>query len=111
MKQANKERGKPPATQPSPLDNWTKLPAPSGTSPIWEHTRWLTLEQADKDLRRSFYEYDTSRYDDLLDTPTEERTKELLHRKAPFIALVNSRGEFQRLLDRQELLEQIVQTI
>lgn len=33
----------------------------------------------------------------------DERIRELLRRKSPYIALLNSRGEFKALLDRQKL--------
>lgn len=86
-------------TPPNPPADWTQL----GTQSIWEHTRWLTLEAVNTMLRKSFFEWDASRYNDLPGTPAQTRLKDLLYRKAPFVALVNSRDEFQRLLDRQKL--------
>jgi hypothetical protein len=86
-------------TLPSPPGQWTQL----GTEPIWEHTERLTIETTNKYLRKYFYEWDSSHYKDLPGIPSEKRSKELLHRKSPFVALLNSRDEFQRLVDRQKL--------
>lgn len=89
---------------PSSSDKWTLL----GTRPIWEHTEWLTREKICEYLSRALYEWDSSHYKDIPDIQTDKRIRELLGLEAPFIALVNSKGEFQRLLDRQKLLEQVV---
>jgi hypothetical protein len=89
---------------PQPDEGWTLLRTRTG----WERTEWLTREKLNEDLRKQvFYEWDSSHYKDTPDMQTEKRTRELLCRTAPFIALVNSKEEFQRLLDRQKLLEQI----
>jgi hypothetical protein len=82
----------PPATP----DEWTQL----GTQPIWEHTGWLTLETANTHLREWFFEWDATHYADFAEASVETRFKTLLRRKAPFVALVNSRDEFKALLDR-----------
>jgi hypothetical protein len=90
---------------PAVPEQWTRL----GVQEIWEHTEWLTTENKDRYLRRSFYEWDSSIY---LDTPAaqpEARTKELLSRKAPHVALVNSRFEFQGVVDRATLVESAVE--
>ncbi len=92
---------------PSPPDKWTQL----GTQPIWEHTEWLNAETFSKYLSKALFEWDSSHYKDTLDIQTDKRMRELLFRKAPFIALVNSKEEFQRLLDRQKLLEQLAQSL
>lgn len=85
-------------------EGWTQL----RTQPSWEHTEWLTRDKFNEDLRKKvLYEWDSSHYKDTPDIQTDKRTRELICRKAPFIALVNSKEEFQRLLDRQKLLEQI----
>ncbi len=86
-----------------PDGKWAQL----GTQPIWEHTEWLTRDKVNEYLRKVFYEWDSSHYEDTPDIQTAQRTRELIRRKAPFIALVNSKGEFQRLLDRQKLLDQL----
>lgn len=44
---------------------------------------------------------------DTPDIQADKRMQELLHRKAPYIALVNSKGEFKSLLNREKLLEQV----
>jgi len=85
---------------PATPDEWTQL----GTQPIWEHTQWLMLETADTLLRKWFCEWDASHYTDLPEASAETRCKALLRRQSPFVALVNSRGEFKALLDRQKLV-------
>lgn len=92
---------------PPPVpEKWAKL----GEQDIWEHTEWLTTENKDRYLSRSFFEWDSSHY---LATPAvkpEARAKELLSRKAPFVAIVNSKLEFQGLVDRAKLVESAVES-
>jgi hypothetical protein len=95
---------------PLPPNNtleWTQL----GSQSIWEHTGWFTNENVNSDVRKYFYEWDTSHYVDMPDVSHEERSSEILQRKAPFIALVNSKGEFKSLLERQKLLEQVAESM
>jgi hypothetical protein len=90
---------------PATPEKWTKL----GAQAIWEHTEWLTTETKDRYLRKIFYEWDSSHYISLPAARSESRTKELLSRKAPYIALVNSRFEFQGLVDRAKLVESAIE--
>lgn len=90
---------------PDTPENWTQL-APQAN---WEHTERLTRETIDKYLRKSFYEWDSSSYLAASAVQPEARTKELLSRKSPYIALVNSKFEFQSVLDRAKLLESAVE--
>ena len=92
---------------PDNSDEWTQL----GTLSVWEHTVWLNRENLYKILGKQLYEWDSAHYVDTSDIPAEKRAKELLNRRAPFIALINSKGEFKELLDRQKLLEQVVQSL
>lgn len=92
---------------PSPSENWTQL----GTQFIWEHTEWLTVDAFSKYLINARYEWDSSHFKDTPGVQTDKRMRELVGLKAPFIALVNSKEEFQRLLDRQKLLEQVAQSL
>ena len=89
--------------QPSANDKWTQL----GTNLIWEHTEWLTTGTLTGYLRPALYDFDLSHYKDFPDVEPDERLKALLRRTAPYIALVNSKGEFKSLLNRQKLLEQV----
>ena len=93
--------------QPQPADDkWTQLES----QPLWEHTEWLTGDKINEYLRPRMvlYEWDSSTYEDTPAIQTDKRTRELVYRKAPFIALVNSKGEFQSLLELQKLLELVV---
>jgi hypothetical protein len=87
---------------PDPADDWVELKKPNEPSK-WEHTCWLDDKRVNKDLREAFYEWDSSTYVDNPDESGEKRIEALLKRQAPFIALVNSRGEFQRLLEREKI--------
>jgi hypothetical protein len=90
--------------QTSPnLDEWEQL----GTQPVWEHTKWLDLQRVDQDLRGFFTDRDTSQIVDSPDTPAEKRNRAILRRQTAFVALVNDRGEFRGLVDRQGFLEKM----
>lgn len=80
---------------------------------IWEHTHWLDfgIRQVSEAVKKSFYEQDSSHYKDSPDVSTEERTRALLFRKAPYVALVNSQHEFKALIDRQKLIAIIGETL
>ena len=82
---------------------WSQL----GGSGSWDHSRWLTLERFNKDLRSVLFDVELSQLEDTPDTPADERTRALLRRRLPFVAIVNQHGEFQRLIDRQVLIEQV----
>jgi hypothetical protein len=82
---------------------WSQL----GDSGSWDHSRWLTLERFNKDLRSALFDVELSQLEDTPDTPADERTQALLRRRLPFVAILNQRGEFQRLIDRQVLVEQV----
>lgn len=92
---------------PDPSDKWTQL----GEHPIWEHTEWLTREKLTAYLRRIFFDWDLSHYMDTPGIKADDRIRELLLREAPYIALVNSKGGFKQLLNRNKLLEQVARSI
>ena len=82
-------------------EEWERL----GDREIWEHTYWLNLDirQVSEAVTDSFYERDSSHYVESPEAAAEEKIRTLLFRKAPYIAVVNSQGEFRALLDRQKL--------
>jgi len=83
--------------------DWSQL----GRTLSWDHSRWLTIERFNRELRIVVFDVELSQLEDTPDTTTEERTRALLRRRVPFVAIVNRRGEFQRLVDRQVLVEQV----
>jgi hypothetical protein len=83
--------------------DWSQL----GRTFSWDHSRWLTLERFNRDLRSVVFDVELSQLEDTPDTRAEERTRALLRRRVPFVSIVNRRGEFQRLIDRQVLVEQV----
>lgn len=88
-------------TDPIKSNEWLQL----GEQHIWEHTHWLDFEisPVSEAVTKSFYEHDSSHYMETQDGFSEERIRQLLARKAPYIAVVNSQNEFMYLLDRQKL--------
>jgi hypothetical protein len=88
-------------TDPIKPAEWERL----GEFETWEHTHWLDLgiREVSEAVTRSFGEWDSSHYKETPGVSNEERIRELLRRKTRYIARVNSRGEFEALLDRQKL--------
>jgi hypothetical protein len=82
---------------------WQRL----GDQSVWEHTEWLYSQRLYEDLREVLYDRDASTFLDSPDTSSSKRSKAVLCRKAPFVALVNDRGEFKDLVDRQLLLDRV----
>jgi hypothetical protein len=56
---------------------WSQL----GGSGSWDHSRWLTLERFNKDLRSVLFDVELSQLEDTPDTPADERTRALLRRR------------------------------
>jgi hypothetical protein len=65
------------------------------------------MARFNEDLRGVLFDTNLSQVEDTPDAPTDERTKALLRRPVPFVAKVNRNGEFQRLVDRKVLIEQV----
>jgi hypothetical protein len=82
---------------------WQRL----GSQSVWEHTKWLDAQRLNEDLREVFYDRDASKFLVSPDIPSGERSKAVLRREVPFVALVNDRGEFKDLVDRQLLLNKV----
>jgi len=90
-------------TQDPQNPEWSKLEPANA----WDHSHWLTIERFNKDLRSVLFDFDLSQLADTPETPVDERTRALLRRQVPFVAMVNRQGEFKRLVDRQVLIEQV----
>jgi hypothetical protein len=89
------------------IPGWSQL-KPGGS---WDHSHWLTVERFNTDLRRVLFNPALSQLEDTPDISNEKRTRALLRRPVPFVAIVNRNGEFQRLVDRQVLIEQVAARI
>lgn len=96
-------------TDPIMPAEWEHL----GDLETWEHTHWLDLSirRVSDAMTRTFGEWDSLHYVETPGVSSEERIRELLRRKTPYIALVNSRGEFKALLDRQKLAALVGETL
>ena len=88
-------------------DEWEQL----GDQGLWEHTKWLDIEILNRDLRGAFYDRDISQFADSPDISDGERNSALLRRQVPFIALINEKGEFKGLVDRQNRLEKLAERL
>lgn len=92
---------------PQNQDDWEQL----GDQPVWEHTKWLDSARINKDMRGVFYDRDQSQFIDSPETSTSKRTEAILRRQSPFVALVNNKGEFKGLVDRQVLLDKVAERL
>ncbi len=92
---------------PMDQEEWQQL----GTQEIWEHTKWLTLDRLNRDIRTAFYDREMSQLVDSPDKSAIERNRAVLRRNSPYIALVNDKGEFKGLVDRKSFLEHIATSL
>jgi hypothetical protein len=95
---------------PQDADEWKTKHAddwePLNNGQVWEHTKWLDSRRLKADLRPIFYEQDLSYFIDSIDTPAVKRAEAILRRNVPYVALVNTYGEFKSLIDRQMPIEE-----
>jgi hypothetical protein len=91
-----------PAPPPSP-PGWVTL----GQS-IWERASWVTRELLAELLPADAFGTWTDAY---RDAPAARRTRAVLRRPAPFVALVEGEREFMRLVNRRVLLEEIAASL
>lgn len=85
----------------------------AGTGPGWvnlsndrmERATWVSAPFLQQLLPAEAYDMWT--YEDR-DKSRAERTKAVLRRRAPFVALVNADRQFRRLIDRRALLEEVI---
>ncbi len=95
-------------SQPSPDDGkWQEITRPNKL-PFWEHANWIDrtwiYKQGDVINCRT---YRKSSPDDV---PTEQ-TKAILRSHGAFVALVDEEKQFEDLVDRQNLLENVVRNL
>jgi hypothetical protein len=103
------------STSPSASEKceWQKVSVTGGPGPqpadLWEHTRWIRLGQLEDHLgevvdRRSWIVDDPS-------GSTGERTRQILMRRGPFVALVDEDRRLEAVVDRRELLDEAVRRL
>lgn len=87
---------------------WVKLPGKKGAvqqTDRWEATGWLTAPMVERllgsDLNHAYVERSWSR----------QLLADVVNETGPFVALVDKKGRFERLIDRDRVLEAQVQTI
>jgi hypothetical protein len=94
----------PPELQSFP-EEWVRLEPKPPESPYWERARWLTEEGLRKDLQSILL---TDAY--VINSPDLSSTKKqkaIVNRRGRFVALVDAEKIFQKLINRQALLEDI----
>jgi len=91
-------------TTPPNLHEWEQL---EGPQPVWEHTKWLDIQRVNEDLREAFSNRDVSQFVDSPETPVGKRNRAILCRHTSFVALINDKGEFKGLIDRQGYLDKL----
>jgi hypothetical protein len=89
-----------PTPPPAEQDRWVNLPEWQ----CWEHAGWLTRESIRQYLSSGL---GTSAVESWRTRPQREIAQEVLHCKDPFVALLDSQGEFSGLVDRHSLLEEL----
>lgn len=109
--ESSQERDQEQHTEPIKPKEWQRLR--NATSETWEHTYRLDLDirRVSEAVTRALYERDSSRYVESLDAPNEEKIRALLFCTAPYVAVVNSQGEFTKLIDRQKLAVLVGETL
>jgi hypothetical protein len=93
------------SARPEKPDEWVELTTYAGT--VWEHTQWLTATRLDEDLRPIFLNSDTCQFIDVPDYSLTKRNAALLRRRAPFVVLLNDKGELKAVIERKVLLERV----
>ena len=90
-------------TPPDARAEWEQL-GPAGQK-TWEHTEWLNSRNIDEGLREVYFDKEESQLVDPPDIPIARRNQSLLRRRAPFVAMVNSKTELKYLVERDAVLE------
>lgn len=84
---------------PLPGDTWVKF-----ASETQERAAWVTRSMLETMLAADAFDL---WMDEARDAPRAKRTRALLRRPGPFVALVRGNREYVRLVNRQTLLEQL----
>jgi hypothetical protein len=94
----------PPQAMPAATDDWLQLQDTSTGQSVWEHTNWISAaaleELMGESLKRQHYKEDP-------DEGSEAAAAKVLRRKGDFVAVLDDRDRFTRLIDRAALLEDL----
>ena len=107
LKKSNIEVNLPETKILSLSKEWIQLP---NTDDTWEHTQWLDVQMVQdlfgNDLNRGHF-----RTVDLQVRSLDEQGRMVLAEKGAVVAVVDENGRFDRVIDRQDLVEKVVQTV
>ncbi len=82
-----------------------------GEQKYWEHANWIDGSRLERDLGSILHKSDDAWFEDSLDISRVKRVQALLRRKGFFVTLTNKERQFQSLVDREALLEQVAERL
>jgi hypothetical protein len=98
--------------RPDPAREWEFLEKEQESKSYWEHANWIDEARLESDLGDALHTSEEVCYEDSLDTSQVRRVQALLRRKGSFfVALVDRKGVFKSLIDREVLLEQVAERV
>ena len=92
-----------PVSAADPGPGWLQLPDASGQVKTWEHASWITASDLTDGMLRDAIQSDSYVVDDR-SWSAEERVRAVARAPGDFIALLGTSHRFERLADRQSLL-------
>ncbi len=106
----DREKDKEHPPDPANISEWERLEKEQRSSSYWEHANWIDEARLESDLGEVLHTSEEVWYKDSLDTSQVRRVQALLRRKGSFfVALVDRKGVFKSLIDREVLLEQVAE--
>ena len=96
-----------PASEPK---EWVSISASGGSYGGVEHAQWLDAASLERFLGEALVS-SYVRSADLHGKPNQEQVRLLLPQPARYVAVVREDGRFERLLDRQPLLEEVARNV
>ncbi len=97
---------------PEPASEWVRIEKEQGSRSYWERANWIDEARLESDLGDALHTSEEVWYKDSLDTSQVRRAQALLRRKGSFfVALVDRKGVFKSLIDREALLEQVAERV
>jgi hypothetical protein len=95
-----------PAGTQDPGDGWLQLPDTGSQAKIWEHASWILSSDLSDGLLRDAVEPDSYVIDDR-SWSSQERVQAVAQTPGEFVALLSPGRRFERLVNRQSLLEML----
>jgi hypothetical protein len=97
---------------PDPASDWELLEKKQGSRSYWEHANWIDEARLASDLGDALHTSEEVCFKDSLDISQARRGQALLrHKGSSFVALIDRKGAFKSLIDREVLLEQVAERV